>query len=104
MANGNNPQSAASSKKRGHSPVWRTNAKPNYSCSWGDVDPTVIRGAIDAATKGSGAIMFGLTTDGGAYSLCVLQDSDKMKEYPHSVAECEELLRSLIAWYVDREL
>jgi len=104
MANGNNPRLHAVPKKNGSVPMWRVNKNQGHSCSWGDIDATALRGAIDAVTRGGGAIMLGLTSDGGAYSVCVLQDSDKMKEYPHSAGECEEMLRGLVEWYVDMKL
>jgi len=104
MANGNNPRLRPFPKKGGQAPVWRHNKNTGDPCSWSDIDATTFRGAVDAVTKGGGAVMFGLTSDGGAYSVCVLQDADKMKEYPHNVEECEDLLRSLIEWYVDLKL
>jgi hypothetical protein len=104
MANGNNPRLHAVPKKIGRAPVWRVNKVTDSTCSWGDIDPSTLRGAIDSVTKGGGAIMLGLTSDGGAYSVCILQDSDKMKEYPHSKLECEDLLRGVTEWYVDMKL
>lgn len=84
--------------------VWRKNTTDNTQCSWGTIDPSAIRGCIDAVTKAGGAVMFGLTADGGAYSICVLQDQDKIKDYPHGTAECQLTLQSIIEWYVDLKL
>lgn len=81
--------------------VWRTNTILSEPCDWGAVDPGTIRGTIDAVAKLGGACMFGVTSDGGAYSVCVLLDDQKIKEYPHGVVECEASLRSIMEWCVD---
>lgn len=45
--------------------------------------------------------MFGVTTDGGAYSICVLHGSQKVKEYPHTTEECEAVLANLTDWFAN---
>jgi putative hemolysin len=75
--------------------MWKKNLQSVVPRYWSDVDDTAIRFAIDACTRAGGAIMFGVTTDGGAYSICVLHGQDKLKEYPHDAAECADLLRAI---------
>jgi hypothetical protein len=82
-------------------PMWRPNTKGLSAVSWSECDPGTIRGTIDAVTRGGGAIMFGRTSDGGALSLCILQDSEKIKEYPHTATEATELLESITQHYAN---
>lgn len=74
---------------------WRENRGTAAEVVWGTVDASVLRLVIDSVTRAGGAIMFGRTSDGGAYSICVLQDDQRLKEYPHTTEECEELLRAI---------
>jgi hypothetical protein len=60
-----------------------------------------MRRAVDAITRAGGAIMFGLTQDGGAFSLCILSNREKLKDYPHTSEECEVRLLNLEEWFVD---
>lgn len=101
-----NPTSAKRTTNGHHDKaiVWRKNTGGTSECDWGAIDPNILRGAIDAVTKAGGAIMFGVTADGGAYSLCLLQGDQKVKEYPHSISDCEETLQGMINWYVDFKL
>lgn len=84
--------------------LWRKNTPSDTNNYWSAISPEVIRGAIDAVTRSGGAVMFGITADGGAYSLCVLQGNEKLKDYPHDPADCEQRLKDLIEWYVDFQL
>lgn len=104
MANGNNPSPRSQTKPAPKGPVWRKNDRGNTVCAWSDIDATSIRGCLDAVTKAGGAFMFGLTADGGAYSICILQDNEKIKEYPHGKVECEEVLESIAHYYADYKL
>jgi hypothetical protein len=38
---------------------------------------------VRLVTSFGAAIMFGLTSDQGAFSICVLDSDNKIKEYPH---------------------
>lgn len=102
MANGNNPMKGPHAKPIPKNPVWRKNIQGTVVCTWRDIDPSTLRGCVDAVTTAGGAILLGLTTDGGAYSVCILQDNEKIKEYPHSAAECQDLLRGIMDWYSGR--
>lgn len=84
--------------------VWRQNQRNVEPRLWSDIDSDAIRAAIDAVTRSGGAIMFGVTSDGGAYSLCILQGNDKIKEYPSSPEAALETLESLTDWYVNFKL
>lgn len=80
--------------------VWQKNIRPTSECHYSDIDAALIKRAVDAVTRGGGALMFGITSDGGAYSLCVLHDAEKLKDYPHGAAECEAALLALEAMFV----
>lgn len=84
--------------------MWRKNTPDSGQCDWSTIDPTILRGTIDAVTKAGGAVMFGVTADGGAFSLCILQGDQKIKEYPHGTSECEETLQNITSWFVDFKL
>lgn len=81
---------------------WRKNDGPALECHWSDVDAKALALAIDAVTRGGGAIMFGLTQDGGAYSICVLSGTDKAKEYPHGAVECTQTLTDITDYFTGR--
>lgn len=84
--------------------MWRPNTGDNAHYNYSDIDPTILRGAIDSVARAGGAIMFGLTADGGAYSLCILQGQEKLKDYPHTPTELETRLTDLTEWYADFKL
>lgn len=81
--------------------VWRKNLRPPVECHWSDIDPAIIRRTIDAATRAGGAVMFGVTSDGGAFSICVLHQNDKLKDYPHGKDECEQALLGVEQMFVE---
>lgn len=78
---------------------FRRNDTGTSECFWSQVDAEKLRLAVDAATRRGAAIILGLTSDGGAYSLCVLDTSGKAKEYPHGKASCEEVLDGITEYY-----
>jgi len=80
-------------------PVWRVNGGQAHSCDWLAVDPAILQRCVAAVTASGGAIMFGRTSDGGAFSLVVLRGNEKIKEYPHTAEACHEMLDA-IAEYV----
>lgn len=81
--------------------VWRKNVQANEPVKWGAVDPSILRGAVDAVTMAGGAIMLGTTADGGAYSICILYQNDKVKMYPHTYQECEAALAETLQEFTD---
>jgi len=94
-------QKGKPSENKPYQVVRRTNLRPVMEVHWGDIDPTLIRLAIDACTRKGAAIMAGRTSDGGALSVCILDGDTKIKEYPHSVADAEALLRAIAEEYVE---
>jgi len=92
----------ANGRKREIGALWKKNTPLFAICNWSDIQPEIIRGCTDAVTRAGGAIMLGLTSDGGAFSICVLHGEDKIKEYPHGRAECEDLMRELTEYFAEK--
>lgn len=79
--------------------AWRENRKPSEQVAWEFIATSLLQAAIGSITASGAAIMLGVTSDGGAYSICVLDGDRKIKEYPHTKVECEEILEELRAFY-----
>ena len=73
------------------SPTIRRNYKNRELLAYKGDAAEIVSDMVDLVSKHGGAIMFGLTSDGGAYSVCVLAGSEKIKEYPSSVEELSAL-------------
>jgi len=78
----------------------RSNLRPAIEIHWGDLDANKLRGAVDAVTRMGGAIILGVTSDGGALSICILDRDTKIREYPHTALEAEEVLDAIMQEYV----
>lgn len=65
--------------------------RPNYRSlaviGWADISDDIISQLVATVTSNGAAVMFGVTSDGGALSLCVLDQNSKLKEYPRSETE-----------------
>jgi len=66
--------------------AWRDNA-PTEPVDWHQVATADLMNLLLAVTRSGGAVILGLTSDGGAFSVCILLDDQKIREYPHSPAE-----------------
>lgn len=75
--------------------------RPNYrslaTISWSDIDSDIISDLVNTVTKAGAAVMFGVTSDGGALSLCILDQQSKLKEYPRSETE----VHNFVLWLKD---
>jgi hypothetical protein len=80
---------------------FRSNQKVSAEYYFADIDATLLRDVIDAVTRHEAAIMFSRTSDGGAYSVLVLDGQDKAREYPHGPEELTDVLRALLETYSD---
>lgn len=79
--------------------TFRKNGQSTDKVSYGGVDPTLLRLALTDVVEHGAAIMFGRTMDGGAYSVIVLDGLDRIKEYPHSVEQLNDLLADISQHY-----
>lgn len=64
-----------------------------------DIDPDAVRNAVVAVIGAGAALMFGLTSDGGALVITVLDGDDRYKEYLHEGEEINFYLAELAATY-----
>jgi hypothetical protein len=80
---------------KGSNPVVRPNLRMVRSVSWADIGDSTIADMVRLVTKYGAAIMFGVTSDQGAYSICVLDNDNKIKEYPHDGDAVEAVQRWL---------
>jgi hypothetical protein len=65
--------------------------------SWADIDASTIADMVRLCTKYGAAIMFGCTSDGGALSLCILDNTNKVKEYPRDETD----VHNVFTWLRD---
>lgn len=73
--------------------------RPQKSVQWSEVGNQLLRDTVCAIADSGAAIMFGRTSDGGAYSITVLDGDSKIREWPHTVDECETTLRWLVQMF-----
>lgn len=72
-----------------------------HTADWGEIPNQVIRDAVCAVTNAGGAIMFGRTSDKGAFSITVLDGDERVREWPHTAEECEQSLRWICGMFTD---
>lgn len=75
--------------------------RPNYiglgRVNWSDIPSDMVSELVTVVTNSGAAVMFGVTADGGALSLCILDNQNKIKEYPRTETE----VSSLLIWLKD---
>ena len=79
-------------KRQGNGFAVRPNYRSLAECSWRDIDSDIVCELVTTVTKAGAAVMFGVTSDGGALSLCILDNQNKIKEYPRSQTEVNDIL------------
>jgi|SRR5215469_16481603 len=93
-----NPKREGNGKNnQGSSPKVRPNLRMVSSVSWRDISPSLIADLVRITTSNGAAIMFGITSDSGAFSICILDNANKIKEYPRDDTE----LLSILTWLQD---
>lgn len=91
--NGRNDQPAAKSsalKDR------FSNGTRGQQPDWGRIDPELLWKLIQRCTADDGAVMFGYSRDGGAYSLKVYAGGDPEKAYFHRDDEVVDFINYLL--------
>lgn len=63
---------------------------------WGRIDPELLWRFIQRCTADDGAVMFGYSRDGGAYSIKVYAGGEPEKGYFHSDAELIDFMQYLM--------
>ena len=86
MANSNNPKERKSTRKR------RQN---DTTADWGGIDEKRIRQVVSAVSKGGGAVRFGYSRDGGAYSVGIYGDGKPFTEFCPATGDVEGWLEGI---------
>lgn len=89
------------SQAKGRLLQFRQNKQADVQCLYSDCDGELLKSAVDSVTRKGAAIMFGVTSDGGAFSVLILDGNDKAREYPHGADELNDVLRAAIASFSD---
>jgi len=63
---------------------------------WGRIDPDLVWRFIQRCTADDGAVMFGYSRDGGAYSVKVYAGGEPEKIYAHTDAEIIDLMNFIM--------
>jgi len=95
MANGKNPKQAKKPRK------WQPDTGIKGVADWQSADGTLVLKAIEVVARSDGALRFGYTRDGGAYSIGVYGDGDPYTVYVKPTEDINEILTGLIASFED---
>lgn len=100
MSNPAKGSTPAKKGSNGHQKLnFRNNTQALFPVHYSDADAKQVLLAIDAVTRAGGALMFGITSDGGAFSVVVLSSDGKAKEYPHTADELRDTLQAIVEYY-----
>ena len=77
----------------------RTRQVPKTPADWGDAKPDLLARAIRLVTGDGDAIMFGLTSDGGAFVTNIYHSGRANKEYIPGNDNIDEFLEGIIRDY-----
>lgn len=96
---GYGPETEAPPQGTGKLLQFRKNLRATSKNDYIQLDAQKVLLALSRVTRAGGAIMFGLTQDGGAFSFLILDGDDKAREYPHGVDEAHESLDAIAETY-----
>lgn len=68
----------------------RANRKRDF-VEWEQLSDAAISGLVRAAAKDGRAVILGITSDGGAFSVTILDGDQRIREWPRSSEEFEDL-------------
>jgi len=99
--NGKTNPPVPETNRRPPAPTERTVTKrySTHSASYDECDNQVLRDAVVSVTNAGAAILFGRTSDGGAFSIQVYDGQERIREWPHSTEELESVLKWLRDMY-----
>lgn len=72
---------------------------PKTSANWGDVDSGIVLRLVDIVTNRGGAVRFGYSRDGGAYSLGLYYGEDRETSYCRPGESVEGWIQEWIEFY-----
>lgn len=99
MAANDVPRRQPNNKRSSGSRTRVADNRPKHIADWTEIGNQQLRDAICAITASGGAIMFGLTSDRGAYSITVLDGDQRIREWPHTPEECTDTLGWLVQMF-----
>jgi hypothetical protein len=70
--------------------------KGGSSLSYGDLNPQILARFVNAVITEGAALLLAITSDGGAYSMRIIEDKKPRTAYPSSVEEAEEIMQEVI--------
>jgi hypothetical protein len=79
-------------------PVRRAQRSPEGRVRLSEVQGVL--GALQAALDNGDAIILGSTSDGGAYSITILQGDQRHRTYVHDAAELHDAMQAILQMYV----
>lgn len=85
----------ATSRKKGAKDGSKRRRKSDDVADWGGADGDLLRRTVAAIALTGGAVRFGYTTDGGAYSIGIYGDGEPYTEYVRPAEDIDEYLRDL---------
>ncbi|KKK95262.1 hypothetical protein LCGC14_2674590 [marine sediment metagenome] len=68
----------------------------SHGADWGACSPEKLQGVIEGITRLGGAVIFGLSRDGGAYSVTLLLDKDKAALWFNADADVNQELDNVM--------
>lgn len=101
MAINNRPNREPNNQRVSKNSASRLRPREIHTADWGEVPNQVLRDAIVSVTNAGAAIMFGRTSDKGAFSITILDGDERIREWPHTVDECEQSLRWICGMFTD---
>lgn len=84
---------------KGKSDEPRRRRQHDTIADWGGVDSGLIRQVIEQITKRGGAVRFGYTRDGGAYSLGIYGDGKPFSEFCPANSDVASWLEGIVYDY-----
>jgi len=77
----------------------RRRRRQSQTADWGSAEPELLSELIQRITARDGAIRFGYTTDGGAYSVGIYGDGKPFTEFLPGTADVNDWLTGFIEDY-----
>jgi len=77
----------------------RRKQEPKAPADWGDAKPDLVGRAVALVTGDGDALMFGLTSDGGAFVINIYHNGRANKEYVPGSEDINEFLEGVIRDY-----
>lgn len=77
----------------------RKNRGTGAVADWGTADPSLVFSLVCRLTNEGGAVQFGLTRDGGSYTVRILGDGEPYNEYVRATEDINLALNGLLLDY-----